>query len=88
MTSFGGLLFAIINTMQSLNDDEEKQVLGEVLADKLDTIMDYVKDVPALGQELHKVHATVNEISDRLTVIEHVVREHESGIKHLKRKTA
>ena len=74
--------------MQSLNDDEEKQVLGEVLADKLDTIMDYVKDVPALGQELHKVHATVNEISDRLTVIEHVVREHESGIKHLKRKTA
>ena len=74
--------------MQSLNDDEEKRVLGEVLADKLDAIMDYVKNVPALGQELHKVHATVNEISDRLTVIEHVVREHESEIKHLKRKTA
>lgn len=74
--------------MQSFNDDEEKRVLSEVLADKLDAIMDYVKDVPVLGQELHKVHATVNEISDRLTVIEHVVREHELEIKHLKRKTA
>lgn len=74
--------------MQSLSDDEEKQILGEVLADKLDAILEYVKDVPAMGQELHKVHATVNEISDRLTVIEHVVREHESEIKHLKREAA
>jgi hypothetical protein len=74
--------------MQSLNDDERKDVLGEVLADELKVITEYVKDVPLVRQELHQVHATVNEINERLTVIEHVVREHESDIKQLKRKVA
>jgi hypothetical protein len=44
------------------------------LADKLNAILDYAKGVPTVGQELHKVYAMVNEISDRLAVIEHVVR--------------
>ena len=62
--------------MQSLNDDERKAVLGEVLADELKAISEYVKDVPAMQQELHQVHAAVDDISDRLKVIEYVVREH------------
>lgn len=74
--------------MQSLNDDERKAVLGEVLADELKTISEYVKDVPAMQQELHQVHAAVDDISDRLKVIEYVVREHEADIKQLKRKAA
>ena len=74
--------------MQSLNDDERKEVLGEVLSDELKAILDYVKDVPSIQQELHQVHATVNDISDRLSVIEHIVRDHESEIKSLKRKAA
>ncbi len=76
------------DTMQSLSDDERKEVLGEVLADELKVITEYVKDVPSIQQELHQVHATVNEISDRLTTIEHVVKEHESDLKKLKRKIA
>lgn len=74
--------------MQSLDDDERKEVLGEVLADELKAITEYVKDVPLLRQELHQVHATVNEINDRLTIIEHAVKEHESGLKRLRRKVA
>lgn len=74
--------------MQSLNDDERKEVLGEVLSDELKAILEYVKDVPSMQQELRQVHATVNDISDRLSVIEHVVREHESENKSLKHKAA
>jgi hypothetical protein len=59
--------------MQSLNDGERIEVLGEVLVDELKAITEYVKDVPLMRQELHQVHATVNEINERLTVIEHVV---------------
>ena len=74
--------------MQSLNDDERKEVLGEALADELKAILEYVKGVPAISQELHQVHATVNEMNERLSVMEHVVREHEADIKSLKRKAA
>jgi hypothetical protein len=74
--------------MQSLSDDERKEVLGEVLGDGLKAILEYVKGLPSLQQELHQVHATVNDISDRLNVIEHVVKDHESEIKSLKRNTA
>jgi DNA repair ATPase RecN len=71
--------------MQSLDDDERKKVLGEVLADELKAIAEYVKDMPAIKEELHQVHATVNEVNERLSVIEHVVRGHEADIKSLKR---
>ena len=74
--------------MQSLDDDEQKQVLGEVLADELRAISEYVKDVPRIGQELHQAHATINEISDRLTIIEHVARDHEAEIRQLKQGIA
>lgn len=74
--------------MQSLDDEERKAVLGEVLADELKAIKEYVQDVPGIKQELHQVKATVDEISDRLSVIEHVVKDHESELTQLKRKPA
>jgi hypothetical protein len=74
--------------MQSLSDDERKSILGNVLSDELRVILEYVKEVPSLQRELHQVHATVSEISDRLQIIEHVVKEHESEIRQLKRRAA
>lgn len=79
---------AIMTNMQSPNDDERKEALGEVLADELKAILEYVKDVPAMQNELHQVHATVNDISDRLSVLEHVVKDHESEIKQLRPRAA
>ncbi len=73
--------------MLSLGDDEEKQVLGEVLKDKLEAILEYVKDVPVIKEEVHQVRASTNEIHDRLTVIEHVVKGHNKDIKKLKAAT-
>ena len=76
--------------MQSLDDDDDErnQVLGEVLADELKAIHEYVKDIPIIKQELHQVKATANEVNDRLSIIENVVKDHESDIRSLKRKTA
>jgi hypothetical protein len=54
--------------MQSLNDDERGAVLGELLMDELEAIHEYVKDVPSVQDEVHQVHATVNEINDRLAL--------------------
>lgn len=79
---------AIMTNMQSPNDDERKEALGEVLADELKAILEYVKDMPAMQNELHQVHATVNDISDRLSVLEHVVKDHESEIKQLRPRAA
>ena len=78
----------IILNMQSLNDDERKEVLGEVLADELKAIREYVEDIPEIKQKVHKIDATVNEINGRLATIESVVKDHESDIRSLKRKVA
>ena len=74
--------------MQSLNDDERKEVLGEVLADELKAIGEYVKDIPKVKEEVHQVHATVDDINDRLGVLGHVLKEHEQDIRQLKHKAA
>jgi hypothetical protein len=74
--------------MQDLSDDERKEVLGEVLADELKVIGEYVKDVPKIQDELHEVHVIVDDMSDRLKVFEHVTKEHEQEIGQLKRKIA
>ncbi len=67
--------------MRSLNDDERKEVLGELLADELKTILGYVKDIPALHEEVLQLYATVNDISNRLNILEHVAKEHEPETK-------
>jgi DNA repair ATPase RecN len=82
------MYFCYNKVMQDLSDDEEKNVLGEVLLDKLKAIEEYVKGIPDMKQELHQVKSTVNEVNDRLSVIESVVKEHESDIRQLKHKTA
>ncbi len=61
---------------------------GEVLQDELKAITEYVKDAPTIRHELHQVHATVNDINDRLIIIEHVVKDHEIVLKKLKRTVA
>lgn len=74
--------------MQDTSDEDRKEVLGEVLADELKVISEYVKDVPKIQVELHQVHAKVDDINDRLKVFEHVLKEHEYEIKSLKQRAA
>lgn len=67
----------MVITMQSLNEDEQRQVLGEVLADQLQAILEYVKDIPLIKRELH-------EVKERLTEVERIVRIHEVDIRQIR----
>jgi len=40
--------------MQSLNDDEREQLLGEVLANELKAIHELVKDMPEIKQTIYE----------------------------------
>lgn len=71
--------FIIVITMQSLNDDERRQVLGEVLMDELKAIREYVQDIPLIKQE-------IREIKECLTSVERIVKAHEFDIRGLRRQ--
>ena len=71
--------------MQSLNDVERKQVLGEVAADELKAKHEYVK-IPIIKEAIHHVKVATNEVNDRLSVIGNVIKGHESDIRKLKRR--
>ena len=62
--------------MQSLNDDELK------------VIREYVEDVPIVKEEVHHIHAKVDEINTRLTVMESVVKDHEKGLRNFSHRKA
>lgn len=81
-------LISKIQPMQSLNDDERKEVLGNVLADELKAIHEYVSEIPLIKQELHQVKAITLDNNERLKVLEQVVKGHEKDLKYLKSKIA
>jgi hypothetical protein len=67
--------------MQSLSDDEQRGVLGEVLADQLQVILEYVQVIPSMQQQLR----TMNE---RLSDVEYMMKVHEVDIKQIRRQLA
>lgn len=76
--------------MQSLNDDERKQVLGEVLADELKAIHELVKDVPEMKQKIDVLDSDMKEVKSDIKVIKAAVtdisleqKEHDQRITHL-----
>jgi hypothetical protein len=74
--------------MHDIDDTTRKEVLGEVIMDELKAIREYVEDVPKIKAQAHQTNTTVNEINDRLVVIESVLRDHEAEIRNLKHKPA
>ena len=76
--------------MQSLNDDERKDVLGEVLADELKAIHELVKDVPAIKEDVHELKQDVEELKNDMKVVKAAItdvskqqNEHDRHITHL-----
>lgn len=67
----------MIGTMQGLDDNERREVLGEVLADELKVILEYVKDIPLIKHKLY-------EIDRRLIKVERIVKAHEFDIKQIR----
>lgn len=78
----------LLHTMHDMDDNTRREVLGEFLMDELKAIREYVEDVPKIKAQVHKTNATVNEMNDRLIVMETVLRDHEQEIRRLKQKPA
>lgn len=63
--------------MQSLDDEERKEVLGEVLADKLDAILEYVQEIPGIKRQLR-------DVDEHLGEVERIVKVHEVDIQQIR----
>jgi len=59
--------------MPGLNDDERRQVLGEVLMDELKAIREYVQDIPAIKHDVQRLKTDVDEVRDDVKVIKAAV---------------
>jgi 2-phospho-L-lactate guanylyltransferase (CobY/MobA/RfbA family) len=74
--------------MHDMDDETRREVLGEALMDELKAIREYVQDVPTIKADVRQVKLTVDEIKDRLGILESVVREHDRELRELKPKAA
>lgn len=70
--------------MQSLSDEERREVLGEVLIDELKAIREYVEDIPAIKRKLSDVDDGLVKVEERLIVVEKVVKNHEVDIRQIR----
>ena len=70
--------------MVDLSDEERKDVLGEVLADQLKAIFEYVKDIPGMKRDLNDLKQKSDVIDNRLIVVEAVARAHEVELRFIK----
>ncbi len=76
--------------MQSLSEDEKRQVLGGVLADQLSAIQEAVKDVPEIKNKLDRLDSVLKVVGDDLKIVKaaitdlsYEVNEHERQIESL-----
>ncbi len=74
--------------MQSLSDDEQRHILGEVLADQLKAILEYVQEIPDVKRRLGSLETKVDKVDSRLIVVEAIVKDHEIELKAIKRQLA
>jgi hypothetical protein len=72
--------------MHDMDDRTRKEILGEFLMDELKAIREYVSDIPKIKEDVHQIKVTVNDLSDRMMVVEAVLRDHEVDIRNLKAK--
>ena len=61
--------------MQSLDDKERKAVLGEVLADELKVIMEYVAGVPRIERKVATLEKDMHHVKSDIKVIKAVVTD-------------
>lgn len=64
-----------------LNDEEERQLLGEVLADKLQAILEYVEDIPAIKRYVQTLKTDVEELKTDMKVVKAVLADHSQKLR-------
>ncbi|MDB5164559.1 MAG: hypothetical protein JWL89_185 [Candidatus Saccharibacteria bacterium] len=67
--------------MQSLNDDEQKQVLSEVMLDYLKAILEYVQIIPGMQKD-------IQETNHKLELTQSQINMHEVDIRQIRKRLA
>lgn len=75
-------------SMMSLNDDERREVLGEVLMDELRVIREYVSDIPIVKEKVSRLEQIAEEHTQILQRHDVLLRIHDRDIEQLKAKLA
>ena len=69
--------------MQSLDDEERRQVLGEVLADELKVIREYVQDIPEIKKDVHSLKEDVEILKSDMKIVKTAISNHASRLTQL-----
>jgi hypothetical protein len=67
--------------MPDLSDKDRRDVLGEVLADQLQLILEYVQEIPA-------IKADVAQLKVDVAALKRIVQNHELDIRFIRRHLA
>ncbi len=55
--------------MQSLSEDEKRQVLGTILADQLSAMHEAVNDLPEIKKQLDRMEEQLGSVKDDVKVV-------------------
>jgi hypothetical protein len=59
--------------MQSLSDDEKRAVFGEVIADELQAIHEYLQDLPTMKRTLAHIERNVTDLTSDMKVVKTIL---------------
>lgn len=72
--------------MQSLSEEEKRQVLGSVLADQLTAIQEAVKDVPEIKTQLEKLDYDLNQLTSDIKIVKAAISSISSEVNEQQRQ--
>lgn len=75
-------------SMMSLNDDERREVFGEVLMDELRVIREYLSDIPIIKKDVRELKQITKEHTQILQRHDVLLRIHDRDIEQPKAKCA
>ena len=69
--------------MQSLDDDERRAILGEVLADQLQVILEYVSDIPEMKRDIAVLKTDVTELKSDMKIVKLTLIDNDRRLERL-----
>lgn len=71
-----------------MDDIQKKEVLGEVLADELKAIHEYVQEIPAIRIKVDRIDERLKIVETDVKAIKSVARLHNQDIQYLRKTLA
>lgn len=70
-------------SMQDMDDDDRRQILGEVLYDELRIIREYLQDMPILKSDVAQLKADVEELKADMKIVKYTLKDTNSRLSKL-----